>query len=72
MIRSEVESWTPRRGPDWTDILIRIASSGPSAWMVYTTASAALVVILIAAFLVGSALDLGGLGLQPAQVHLKH
>jgi hypothetical protein len=29
-------------------------------------------VILIAAFLVGSALDLGGLGLQPAQVHLNH
>jgi hypothetical protein len=72
MIRSEVESWKPRRGPDWADILIRIASSGPSPWVIYTTASAALVVILIAAFLVGSALDLGGLGLQPAQVHLKH
>ena len=72
MIRSEVESWTPRRGPDWPDILIRIASSGPSPWVIYTTASAALVVILIAAFLVGSALDLGGLGLQPAQVHLHH
>jgi hypothetical protein len=72
MIRSEVESWTPRRGPDWPDILIRIASSGPSPWVIYTTASAALVVILIAAFLVGSALDLGGLGLQPAQVHLNH
>jgi len=71
MIRSEVESWTPRRGPDWTDILIRIAGSGPSAWVVYTAASAALVVILIAAFLVGSAMDLGGLGLQPAQVHLN-
>jgi hypothetical protein len=71
MIRAEVESWTPRRGPDWPDILIRIASSGPSAWVIYTTASAALVVILVAAFLVGSALDLGGLGLQPAQVHLK-
>jgi hypothetical protein len=72
MIRSEVESWKPRRGPDWPDILIRIASSGPSPWVIYTTASAALVVILIAAFLVGSALDLGGLGLQPAQVHLSH
>jgi hypothetical protein len=72
MIRSEVESWKPRRGPDWPDILIRIASSGPSPWVIYTTASAALVVILIAAFLVGSALDLGGLGLQPAQVHLRH
>ena len=72
MIRSEVETWKPRRGPDWPDILIRIASSGPSPWVIYTTASAALVVILIAAFLVGSALDLGGLGLQPAQVHLNH
>jgi len=54
------------------DILIRIASRGPSPWVVYTTASAALVVILLAAFLVGSALQLGGLGLQPAQVHLNH
>ena len=72
MIRSEVETWKPRRGPDWPDILIRIASSGPSPWVIYTAASAALVVILIAAFLVGSALDLGGLGLQPAQVHLNH
>jgi hypothetical protein len=72
MIRSEVETWKPRRGPDWPDILIRIASSGPSPWVIYTTASAALVVILIAAFLVGSALDLGGLGLQPAQVQLNH
>ena len=72
MVRAEVDTWTPRRGPDWTDILIRLAGTGPSPWIVYTTASAALVVILIAAFLVGSALDLGGLGLQPAQVHLKH
>jgi hypothetical protein len=69
MIRVEVESWTPRRGPDWTDILIRMAGTGPSPWMVYATASAALVVILIAAYLIGSALQLGALG-PPAQVHL--
>ncbi|HYR50184.1 MAG TPA: hypothetical protein VES90_08380 [Candidatus Eisenbacteria bacterium] len=72
MIRAEVETWTPRRGPDWTDVLIRLAGTGPSPWVVYTTASAALAVILIGAFLVGSALQLGGLGLQPADVHIHH
>ena len=72
MIRVEVESWTPRRGPDWTDILIRLAGTGPSPWVVYSTASAALVVILIAAFLVGSALQLGALAPPPAQVHIPH
>jgi len=71
MIRVEVESWTPRRGPDWTDILIRMAGTGPSPWVVYTTASAALIVILVAAYLVGSALQLGALATPPAQVHLR-
>jgi len=70
MIRAEVDSWTPRMGPDWTDVLIRIAGSGPSPWVVYTTASVAMVVILIAAYLVGSALQLGDLASPPAQVHL--
>ena len=70
MVRAEVESWTPRRGPDWTDILIRMAGTGPSPWVVYTTPSAALVVILIAAYLVGSVLQLGALATPPAQVHL--
>jgi hypothetical protein len=69
MIRAEVESWNPRRGPDWTDILIRMAGSGPSPWVVYTTASAALVVILIAAYLIGSALQVGALA-PPADVHI--
>ncbi len=70
MIRSEVESWTPRRGPDWPGLLIKIASSGPSPWVIYTAASAALVVILIGAFLVGSWLQLGALAPQQVQVHL--
>jgi hypothetical protein len=69
MIRAEVDSWTPRKGPDWTDILIRIAGTGPSPWVVYTTASAALVVILIAAYVIGSVLQLGALA-TPTQVHL--
>ena len=70
MIRTEVDSWTPRRGPDWTDVLIRIAGSGPSPWVVYTAASAALVLILVSAFLIGSWLQVGALAPQPAQVHL--
>jgi hypothetical protein len=70
MIRAEVDTWSPRKGPDWTDVLIRIAGSGPSPWVVYATASVAMVVILIAAYLVGSALQLGALAPPPAQVHL--
>ena len=70
MVRAEVDSWMPRKGPDWTDILIRIAGTGPSPWVVYTTASAALVVILIAAYVIGSALQIGALATPPAQVHL--
>lgn len=70
MVRAEVDSWMPRKGPDWTDILIRIAGTGPSPWVVYTSASAALVVILIAAFVIGSALQIGALATPPAQVHL--
>lgn len=71
MIRNTVESWTPRRGPDWSDVLIRLAGSGPPTWLLYTAASAALVVILLAAFLVGSALQIGALGPQsiPANIH---
>ena len=70
MIRAEVESWKPRRGPEWSDLMIRLAAAGPSPWVIYTTASAALVVILFAAFLVGSWLQIGALAPQPVQVHL--
>jgi hypothetical protein len=65
MIRSTVDEWRPRRGPDWSDLMVRIAGTGPPAWLLYTTASAALVVILLAAFLIGSALQLGALAPQP-------
>lgn len=71
MLRTTVESWQPRHGPDWTGVLIRLANSGPPAWLLYTAASAALVVILLAAFLVGSALQIGALGPQsvPSNLH---
>ncbi len=67
MVRAEVETWKPRRGPNWKDLQVRIAGAGPSPWVVYTTASAALVIILFAAFLIGSWLQIGALAQQPAQ-----
>ena len=69
MIRNTVESWQPRRGPDWSDVLIRLAKSGPPPWLLYTAASAALVLILLTAFLVGSALQIGALA-QPVPSNL--
>jgi hypothetical protein len=70
MIRTTVDTWRPRRGPDWSDLMVRIAGTGPPAWVLYTSASAALVVILLAAFLIGSALQLGALAPQPIPVNL--
>ena len=72
MIRAEVDTWKPRRGPDWSELMVRLAASGPAPWVVYSTASVALVFILFGAFLVGSWFQLGGLGLQPAiQSHVR-
>ncbi len=70
MIRAEVETWKPRRGPDWSDLMIRLAAAGPSPWVIYTAASAALVVILIGAFLAGSWLQIGALAPQPISTHV--
>src|ERR1700731_2917007 len=43
MLRTTVDSWSPRRGPDWSDLMVRIAGTGPPAWLLYTTDSVALV-----------------------------
>ena len=53
MIRGGVQAWQPRRGPDFAAFMSLVAGSGPSPWVLYTAASAALVVILLVAFLVG-------------------
>ncbi|TMC07892.1 MAG: hypothetical protein E6I42_00230 [Chloroflexi bacterium] len=70
MVRGGVQAWQPRRGPDFSDLLLRIGA-GPSPWVLYTAASAALVVILLAAFLVGSYYQIGALAPQsiPANIH---
>jgi hypothetical protein len=70
LIRAEVETWKPRRGPDWSDLMIRLAAAGPSPWVIYTAASAALVVILVGAFLAGSWLQIGALAPQPISTHV--
>lgn len=70
MIRAEVETWKPRRGPDWSEMMIRLAATGPSPWVVYTTASVALVVIIVGAYLVGSWLEIGALAPQPITTHV--
>jgi hypothetical protein len=71
MLRTTVDSWSPRRGPDWSDLMVRIAGTGPPAWLLYTTASVALVIILVAAYLVGSALELGALAPQAIPGHIQ-
>jgi hypothetical protein len=70
MVRDGVEAWQPKRGADWPDLMVRIAGSGPPAWALYTAASAALVVILVTAFLIGSALQIGALAPQSIPAHL--
>lgn len=70
LIRAEVDTWKPRRGPDWSDMMIRLAAAGPSPWVVYTTASVALVVIIVAAYLIGSYLAIGALAPQPITTHV--
>ncbi len=65
MIRAEVETWQPRRGPDWADFMVRV-SKEPPPWVIYTTASAALVFILFAAFFIGSWLQIGALAPHPS------
>lgn len=70
MIRAEVETWKPRRGPDWSDLMIRLAAAGPSPWVIYTSASAALVVILVVAFIVGSWLQIGALAPVPISTNV--
>jgi hypothetical protein len=64
IVRDGVQSWRPKRGPDWQDLMSRV-DAGPSPLVLYSVASAALVVILIMAFIVGSALQIGALAPQP-------
>ena len=72
LVRAEVETWKPRRGPDWSDMMIRLAAAGPSPWVVYSVASVAMVVILVTAFVIGSWLQIGALAPQPIDTQVPH
>jgi hypothetical protein len=50
--------------------MIRLAAAGPAPWVIYAAASAALVVILLTAFVVGSYLQIGALAPQPIDTHV--
>jgi hypothetical protein len=49
--------------------MVRVGA-GPAPWVVYSLGSAALVVILVAAFIIGSALQIGALAPQPINSNL--
>ena len=70
MVRGGVQAWQPRRGPDFADLMARVAGAGPSPWVLYAMASVALVVILLVAFLVGPYFGVDALSQPvPASVH---
>ena len=70
MIRDGLNSWHPRVGPDWVGLMSRVAGNGPSPWLTYSLASAALIVILVTAFVLGSYFEIGALAPQPVSTHL--
>jgi len=53
-------------------MMIRLAAAGPAPWVIYSAASAALVVIIVTAFLLGSWLHIGALAPQPVDVTVPH
>lgn len=64
-IRSDVSSWTPRRGPRWAALEDDARQRPVQIFRLYALAGAALVVILVGAFLAMSALNVGSFAGQP-------
>jgi hypothetical protein len=59
-VRSEVSSWTPERGPSWPDLARRARRRPLRLLGVYAMASAALMTIVLVAFLAMALLHVGG------------
>ena len=67
-VRDEMDSWKPRRGPDW-DALIQRAHRLPSPPLVMALSGIALAAILIAAVVAMTTFDVGPLaGPVPANL----
>lgn len=58
-VRTEISSWTPERGPDWSDLLRRADARPFEKLRIYAIASFALAAIILVAFLAMSALNIG-------------
>lgn len=68
-IQTDVSSWTPKRGPRWTELKESVRERPKQLLKVYAFAGAALAAILVGAFLAMSALDIGTLASQPVVSH---
>jgi hypothetical protein len=68
-LRAEIGGWKPRRGPDFRELVAR-AEASVSLWVFYPAASAALILILLGAFIVMTTLHIGSLGGQPVHAQL--
>jgi hypothetical protein len=68
-LRSEIDGWKPRRGPDLRDLLAR-AAANRNLWVFYPAMSAVLVIVLLEAFLLMISLHIGSLGGQPVHAQL--
>ena len=68
-LRSEINGWKPRRGPDTRDLLVR-AEDVRNLWVFYPAMSAVLVIVLLEAFLIMVSLHIGSLGGQPVPAHI--
>jgi hypothetical protein len=70
-LRSEIDGWKPRRGPDFRDLMSR-AGAVRNLWVFYPAMSAVLVIVLLEAFLLMISLHIGSLGGQTVQAHIGH
>ena len=68
-LRSEIDGWKPRRGPDLRDLMAR-AGATRNLWVFYPAMSAVLIIVLLEAFLLMISLHIGSLGGQPLPAHL--
>ncbi len=66
-VQSEMSSWAPQEGPNWSDLMGRVGRGPARMLRIYAVASLTLVAILMVAFLVMSALHItGSLAGEPA------
>lgn len=71
-IETDISSWTPERGPRWTDLQQRVEERPRQLFRIYALAGAALAAILFGAYLAMAALNVGTLVDQPVVAQQLH